>query len=132
VDRRQRSSPKSTKWIISATPGLGGQRGGETALLLPAAVPEPSVETIRKPPQSSPGVVRGLRASRIVRHYELGSSGVTLAFSKITLQARNQAWQPVARQDADCGDRHLSIRTLRTFAEIDALEDSHRAKCHSQ
>jgi hypothetical protein len=30
---------------------------------------------------------------------------VALAVSEIALQARNQAWQPVARNDANCGDR---------------------------
>jgi hypothetical protein len=30
---------------------------------------------------------------------------VALAVSEIALQARNQAWQPVARNDADRGDR---------------------------
>jgi hypothetical protein len=41
---------------------------------------------------------------------------VTPAISGITLQARNQAWQPVARHDADCLDSLLDQKSLRASA----------------
>jgi hypothetical protein len=94
-----------------------GQSGREQALFLPTCVPHPGVESNRKLPQGGPGAVGGFRAPRVVRNDEFGRPAVALAVSKVALQARDQAWQPVACHDADGVDSSVfDQESLRTSA----------------